>query len=638
MQRNKNNLVLLVERLLLLNVLYSFCRLLFFLFNLSYFSDVSAGSLLKDFLVGIRFDLVAIIISNIVFIILHLNPFSFFYSRVYQLVLKIIFLSVNIIFLLFSCIDFGLFRFSGKHSTSGALRVMSFGEDFMNTVPGMIADFWYVLLIFFALSIILTWRYSKISIEKYHGSATPLKNDWVSKLKKLGIYLLTIGLVIIGFRGGIQFKPVTIITASSYGSSKDIALILNTPFTILKTFNKSSLDEVNYFSEKEAESISPVVHHYHSMLPFNKANVVLIILESFGKEYFGSLNNREGYTPFLDSLIHESLVFDHAFANGKRSIEGIPSIVAGIPPLMDEPFISSAYSGNSINSIASLLKMKGYATSFFHGGTNGTMNFDNFTRLAGYQSYFGRREYNDDKDFDGTWGIYDGPFLQRFADRLNTMPQPFFSTLFTLSSHHPYAIPEKDRARFSSGTLPIHQSIRYADDALRIFFHQVSKMSWFDNTLFVLVADHTALSEESFYQNNVGIFSIPLIFYQHNSHLKGLSDQTAQQIDIMPSILDYLHFDQPFFSLGESVFDSTADHFAVSYFNDSYQIISNNYSLMLDTLKNNFLYHYTADTLLLHNVSASEPVITKKLETKLKAFIQSYNHALIQNKMSVDGK
>jgi phosphoglycerol transferase MdoB-like AlkP superfamily enzyme len=632
-QNRKDNLLLLVQRILLLVGFYSLCRFFFLAFNFSYFTEVPAVSLLKDFFFGLRFDLSAIIISNILFISLHFIPFRFFYSRAYQLILEILFLIVNIPFLLFSSIDFGLFRFSAKHATSEAFKVMSFGEDFVNTLPEMIRDFWYVLLVFIIISILLVWCYNKIGLIK---KTADKKISFQLVVKKISIYLISVGLVIIGFRGGIQYKPISIISASHYGSSKDVALILNTPFTILKTFYKSALSEVNYFSKEESEKIFPVNHRFHHAGPQRNINVVLIILESFGKEYIGSLNHYRGYTPFLDSLIGESLVFTNAFANGKRSIEGIPSITAGIPSLMEEPFITSAYSGNSINSLASLLKRKGYATSFYHGGTNGTMGFDNFTTLAGFDSYYGRREYNNDKDFDGSWGIYDEPFLQNFAHDLNTMTSPFYAAVFTLSSHHPYAIPEIYKDKFRDGTLPIHRSIQYTDYSLKKFFESASKMPFFDNTLFVITADHTALSEYPFYQNKVGMYSIPVIFYQHNSALKGRSDLTTQQIDIMPSVLDYVDFDEPFFSFGESVFDSTADHFAVNFLNDNYQLLSANYSLSLDTMKNNFLFHYTTDSLLQNNLVATDTALAAKMEKKLKAIIQNYNSALIKNKMIVN--
>jgi phosphoglycerol transferase MdoB-like AlkP superfamily enzyme len=176
-------------------------------------------------------------------------------------------------------------------------------------------------------------------------------------------------------------------------------------------------------------------------------------------------------------------VFPNSFANGKRSIEGIPAIIAGIPSLLSDPFITSAYSGNNVTSFASLLKKKGYHTVFYHGGTNGTMGFDNFSRLAGFDHYFGRTEYNNDKDFDGTWGIYDEPFLQRTISELNKVNSPFAATIFTLSSHHPYKIPEKYIGKFPEGTLPIHAAVRYADFALEKFFNAASSAPWFKDYL-----------------------------------------------------------------------------------------------------------------------------------------------------------
>ncbi|MCX6292425.1 MAG: sulfatase-like hydrolase/transferase [Bacteroidetes bacterium] len=634
MQFAKNRLLLLGQRMLLLVVLYSFCRFLFLLFNLAYFSEVPTSSLLKDFIAGIRFDLSAIIISNIVFIALHFNPLRFFYSRYYQLSLKIIFLAVNIPLLLFSFIDFCLFRFSAKHATSDAFKIMSFGEDFINTVPGMILDFWYVLVVFILTVFLLVYAYQKIKPAASAAANNTHQPFFI--VRNIVFSVVAIAGVVTGFRGGIQYKPISIISASRYGSSKDVALILNTPFTILKTLGKNHLTEMTFFSEEEAEKISPLVHHYNGDEKFRNLNVVVIVMESFGNEYIGGMNHDRGYTPFLDSLMKESLVFPRAFANGKRSIEGIPSIVAGIPSLMAEPFITSSYSENSITSLASLLRKKRYFTSFYHGGTNGTMGFDNFVHLAGFESYYGRREYRNEKDFDGNWGIYDEPFLQNFAKQLNGMKQPFFSVVFTLSSHHPYSIPEDLKNRFRKGTLPIHQSIQYADYSLKKFFEAASQMSFFDSTLFVITADHTALSEYPFYQGKVGMYSVPILYYRHHSSLKGTSQLTTQHIDILPSILDYLHYDEPFFSFGQSVFDSTADHFAMNFLNDTYQMIDGGFSLTLDTVKNNFLCRYVSDSLLHVNLLEKDTLVVQKLERKAKAFIQNYNSSLVENKMTID--
>ena len=373
-----------------------------------------------------------------------------------------------------------------------------------------------------------------------------------------------------------------------------------------------------------------------SGIKFRPLNVVVIIVESLGKEYMGAMNHHTGYTPFLDSLCRHSTVFTNAYANGKRSIEGIPCIVSSIPALMDEPFITSTYNGNKVTSIANVLAKKGYRNYFFHGGTNGTMGFDNFSKLAGYDAYFGRKEYNNDADYDGNWGIYDEPFLQYTVKKLSESQQPFEATVFTISSHHPYLVPEKYKGRFRKGSLPIHESIGYADFSLKKFFESASHTSWYQNTLFVITGDHTAISEVPFYQTRVGMYSLPIIFYQPADSLVGMNDVTTSQIDILPGILDYLHYDQPYFSFGASMFDTSANHSAVNYLNGTYQIIEGNYALAMDTANIQGLYQFKADTLLTVNLMDSIPGIRNNMAKKLKAIVQNYNDALINNKMSAE--
>ena len=531
-----------------------------------------------------------------------------------------------------NCIDFGLYRFTGKRSGSEIFSIMGFGEDFINTAPKMIIDFWYLLLAFFVLVFIMI-RFFPI-LNSNVVNKKQYKIGWAGIGKNIFLFILLTGITFICFRGGIQYKPLNILSASRYGTGKTAELVLNTSFTIIKTFGKNTIEEIHWMSETETININPLIKHYQHSSTFQKKNVVIIILEGIGKEYIGSLNNYKGYTPFLDSLIQNSLVFPNAYANGKRSIEGIPAILAGLPALMHDPFISSAYSGNSVVSVAGLLSKEGYSSTFFHGGTNGTMCFDNFSKLAGFEKYYGRSEYNNDADFDGSWGIYDEPFLIRTVQELDKSTKPFLASIFTLSSHHPYKIPEAYQSTFSKGTLPIHQSVQYADYSLRKFFDSVSKMSWFKNTLFIITADHTALSEQSFYRNHVGLFSIPVIIYApEDSLISGVNMKTTQQIDILPGLMDYLGYDKPFFALGESMFDSSTKGYAIQFIDDTYQLISEGYVFTLDTLRQNSLYKFVNDSALSVSISGNDSLQERKMEEKLKSVVQQFNKAIIHNEM-----
>ncbi|HNQ61267.1 MAG TPA: sulfatase-like hydrolase/transferase [Bacteroidia bacterium] len=629
--KKKSNLLLLIKRIALLLLFMSVCRLLFLIFNFSYFHEYAFFSLVTAFFYGLRFDITVTVILCLPFIILHLLPFQFFYSKIYQAVVKVLFFVPAFFMLLMNCIDMGLFRFAGKRITADIFGIMNYGEDISNTIPAMVLDFWHLLLILLGLFFLLFLLYNKIAIfdQGAIGQSSAKRNSFYT----FSLHIIVVALVFIGFRGGIQYKPIHILTATKYGTGPIASLVLNSPFTFVKTFGKSTLNKVEYYDQETLQSIYPVVKSESDSSKFQALNVVLIIMESVGSEYIGSLNNEKGYTPFLDSLMEHSLVLKNSFANGKRSIEGIPAILAGIPALLSEPFITSSYSGNSFESLASLLAKQGYSSAFYHGGTNGTMGFDNFSRSCGYEKYFGRYEYNNDKDFDGNWGIYDEPFLLKFAENMNTMKTPFITTVFTLTSHHPYNIPADFEGKFDGGTLPIHKSVQYTDHSLHSFFNYASGQKWYQNTLFVITSDHTALAEKAFYHNRVGMYSIPLIFFRPDGSLKAVSEKVSQQIDIMPSVLDYLNYERPYFSFGSSVFDTGAEGFAVNYINDTYQLIDDKYSLILDTVQGNFLFDYKSDLTLQKNIIATQRKHATLMERKIKAIIQTYNNSLIENQM-----
>jgi phosphoglycerol transferase MdoB-like AlkP superfamily enzyme len=455
-------------------------------------------------------------------------------------------------------------------------------------------------------------------------------------------FLTCITFAVLIYRGGLQLRPISLVTAGEYTSPNNIPLIVNTPFSIFSTYEMDAISEKKYYGEAEVKKIYDpvVVPDNKEDKKFRKLNVVILIVESLSEEYSGKLNKEheagtyKGYTPFIDSLMDHSLYFNYSFANGKRSIEGIPAVVSGLPALMDDAYLTSVFSGNKINSLPLLLKKEGYSSAFFHGGKNGTMNFDAYAKVAGFDNYYGKNEYNNDKDYDGEWGIYDEEFLQYTAKTLMATQAPYVSVIFTLSSHHPYSVPLRYKNKFPKGTLEIHESMGYADYSLKQFFRTIEKDPSFDSTLFVITADHTSIVESPYYQNSLGAYAIPIIYYMHNSGLSGQSSMVTQQADIMPSILDLIHYKEPYAAFGRSVFDSVGPHFAVSYVNNVYQLVKDGYVLQFSNDKPIGLYDLSADRLLKNNLLPTSPERAKTIETFLKAYIQTYNGRMIENKLT----
>ena len=624
---------LLAQRLFLIMIFMTLTRVVFYIMNFHLFSSLNFSEVLLHFMYGMRFDLATIALANISYVLFSSLPTVVLNRPWYQLFLKYLFIVPNIILLAINMVDCKFYEFEGKRLTADFFNKEWLGNDFVTLLPEFIKDYWYAVLLFAVLTFLFIYLYPKYSQNKFQNSPSKIYNIAVQSL--LGVII--IGLTIVLGRGGFQLKPISIITAARYAAPENIALVLNSPFTVIKTFGRQSLPNPEYFTEEELSKTFNPEQHYGDSLPMNKKNVVLIILESFGKEYSGFLNEkRTTYTPKFDSIMQLGLTCTQGYSNGKRSIEALPSIMSGIPSLMDNAFITSSYTSIHIESIGSLLKKQGYYTAFYHGGKNGTMGFDNFIKLSGIENYFGLDEYPNLADNDGNWGIFDEPYLTYFCNEISQMQEPFFASVFTLSSHHPYQLPLSHQGKYPKGNLVNLESIGYADFSLGKFFQLAAKQPWFSNTVFVLCADHTAQADEEFYKSTMGKFAIPIVFYAPtDTALVGINNTTCQQADIFPSILDYLNYPGPFITFGHSIFDTNAPRGAVSYSNGLYQLIHDNWVINFNG-KHLISAEQLVDGKLINiDVTAQLPEKVTQTEKLLKAIIQQFNIRLEKNQMTV---
>ena len=628
-------------RLFVVLVLFFLCRILFFLLNKSLFPGISFSGWLTILHGGWVFDIAAMFYFNALFILLMLLPFPARSNTVYQKVIKYVFFTTNGLAILLNCIDFIYYRFTLRRTTRSVFGEFSHENNMGKLAGRFVLDFWYVALIFVLLIVLMIWLYNRVSIRK-----PQIPEKKLSFYVKAAIALpLAITLAVGGIRGDFKYstRPITISNAGEYVSSpNEMYLVLNTPFCIVRTWNVKRLEEMHYYPEEEVGKIYSPIHYPKgdSTKPFQKKNVVIFILESWGKESVGAYNKDldngtyQGFTPFLDSLMAVSKVYWNSFASGRKSIDAIPSLLAGIPNGQD-PFILTPYASDSLHGLPKILRDEGYNTSFFHGAPNGSMGFKALVNLLGVEHYYGKDEYNNDADFDGIWGIWDEPFFQFFEKTINTFKQPFFSTIFSVSSHHPFKLPEQYKGKFRKGPLPVMECISYTDMALRKFFEKASQTDWFKNTVFVISADHATVSYHPEYKNEWGDVAIPIVLYSPgDSSFHGLDSGIIQQTDIIPSLLSYMNYDKPFLAFGENVFNKNRINFSVSY-TGGYRWIEDDYLLFFDGIKTRSLYNYKKDRLFKENLVDKNPEIVAKLERNLKAFIQQYNNRLIRNQLTV---
>jgi phosphoglycerol transferase MdoB-like AlkP superfamily enzyme len=637
-----NPQVVLALRLLLVLLLLIVTRLSIYFLHPSLFPGITPSKLLYYAFTGMRFDIVAVLYVNALYILLLVLPFRFRRKKGFSIFTDIIFYTSNIILLIPNLADSAYYPFSLKRMTIDIFRYINTGDDTANMMPQFVRDYWYVFLIWVTLIFALVFFARRIRISNRYVMQKPLQY-YVSQTLSM---LLILALSVLGLRGGTQLKPIGILSASQYAPSQETAIVLNSAFTLIRSAGQQGIKHLAFYTdEKEMLAIFNAEKNYSAadslgnVIPMQKKNVFIIILESFSAEHIGALTHQIGnknsdFTPFLNSLAEKSLVFE-GFANGKRSIEGIPAVLASLPTWMTEDFITSQYATNKINSLASILKTEGYNTSFFHGGKNGTMGFDAFIKSAGFDNYYGKNEYPDPSDFDGHWGIWDEPYLQYIARKLNNTPQPFLSAVFTLSSHHPYKVPDKYKNRFRKGPLEIQETIMYTDFALQQFFEKASTMPWFQNTIFVITADHTSEAWQAFFQNRVGQYAIPIMFYEPDNETGKHVQIIAQQTDIMPTLLDMLHYTKPFIAFGGSLLRENEPRFNLSFLNGNYQLIQDGYAWQTDHSISNALYNFENDSSLSTNVFSTQKNTASEKDKLLKAVIQQYNNRMIENKLSL---
>lgn len=624
-------LLVVLWDLLLVYLVYQVARIEYWLENSSYLNytfDVWRG--------GLMFDTSAILYTNALYVVLILFPLHYKESPIYHKICKWLFIIVNGLAFAINLADSVYFRYTMRRTTSTVFDEFSSEGNLGSIIRTELLSHWYLVLLF-ALIMWLLWKFY----------ATPNLNvKALNKWKYNGACLLSLLLFtpfcIAGMRGGFAtaVRPITISNAMQYTERPtDAPLVLNTPFSLLRTIDTNVFVVPNYFdSAEEMEAVYTPIHIPSDSLQMEKKNVVVLIVESFGREYIGALNKTledgkyKGYTPCVDSLISKSITFSHSFCNGRKSIDGMPSILSSIPMFV-EPFILTPSSMNDYTGLAGILAKEGYETAFFHGAQNGSMGFQAFAQKTGFQRYYGRTEYEEScgtDDFDGTWAIWDEPFLQFFANEMSKMKQPFMTSVFTASSHHPFAVPEKYKKQFAEEELEIHKCIRYTDMSIGKFFDTASRQPWFKNTIFVLTSDHTNMSNHAEYQTDLGGFCSPIIIYDP-SHPEGKTlDKIAQQIDILPTILGMLNYPKPYFGFGIDVLNTPEeDTWAVNYLNGYYQYVRYGYVLQFDGTFTTAIY--SLDDKLMKNNIKGKVEVQQQMERELKAIIQQYMERMKQD-------
>ena len=586
-------LALLVWRIALLYAALMLCRAAFWVYNAALLGPPEWSELGQLVAGSLKFDTASVVYADGVFILLSLLPLHLRERRWYRGMLFWYYVIVNAVLIAAANLaDTVYFRYTQKRFTADEIFFAD-NDNSLQLVGKFMAENWYLVLLWIALTALLAWGYRRRVREE-----SIFSRGWAYYIGNTVIFAAAAGLSVAGIRGGMtrMTRPITLSNATLYTADSGKAnLILSNPFCILRTIGSAgSVKYKKHFAPEELARRFTPVHQPADSAAVNLAgrNVVVFIMESMSAEHSAYLcpevyADREvkGFTPFLDSLMQNGLVFKRMYANGTRSIQAMPSVLGSIPSFRT-PFVLMPQSLGESRQLPAMLADKGYATLFFCGSEHGSMGFGAYARSAGVERLVSRENYevrHGTGDFDGYWGIWDEPFLQFMGEELAATPEPFFATLFTLSSHHPFVVPEQYAATLPDGYTRIHKGVAYDDQAFRRFFHRFGGEEWFRRTIFVFVADH--VSSEKFAEKTrsyPGNMHIVGFIHTPDGALQGEVREVTQQLDIMPTVLGLTGNTEPYFAFGRDVLNEPQrPRWSVSY-DGKFRALTDDGAVVLD--------------------------------------------------------
>lgn len=595
-------------------------RIIFFMMFRSQFSEVEIAELVKAFFVGALTDGIASVYFLLpTWLILLFFNIEHKATRVIALGWFIIgFTALNVL----NLSDLGYYPITKKRMGAELLDIV---PEVPTLLSSYLKDYWYLFILLMGI-LFIAFEIFKKQLSKYRNIE-----------QKTSIRILNGFIVVFVFftimRGGYRTRPFMPFDIPSVVDPKLQWLASNTPFQFLHTLENENIKVETYFTENEAEEIIGFRKQYDSK-EFKKKNILFIILESFCSERVGILNQKiKGYAPFMDSLLSNARTYKYGMANGRMTIDALPSVLSGIPSFMEKNYCYTNYSNNNVHAISSLLEKEGYSNAFFYGGLKTTFGFENFMNINFTKNYYDQEDYDSHYENTG-WGVDDHLFLPFVAEKLKTLPQPFCASLLTLSLHHPFPIPEPYKTSLDSIKDPIKKSLKYTDISLQLFFNKIKDEEWFKNSIIVFSADHTSDGLNLLECNTVNAFSIPISFLAvGDTAFNKVQEQSISQIDIYPTVLDYIGYNKPFISLGKSALSNT--HPTVQYSgNGVYLIYDHPYQLEYsnNSHKANSLIKFNDDrTSTPVNLGGENAQISEELTRQVRAYIQVFSFRINKN-------
>ncbi len=587
-------------------ILLQIARIIFVLYFPNKTHNLANTEIFKIFLYGSYMDIsTTCYIISIPFI---LWIFQLFYTKpILNKIIKWYNYVIIIIISLASVGDMQLYKEWGSKLDYDAVSYLRYPEEaFASCSSSPILLLLFIAALFSITAIIL----HNIIFKK--TKFKQIENSFILIITKLVIIFILLVVYVIGIRGGTDIIPMnpSFVYFSNHSFANHAALSpeWNLAFTYeySKRTNKA---DFSYMSDDEMKQRINILFSKNDtckttyILNNNRPNIVIVILESFTADIIESLHGVKGLDQNLEKLINQGILFTNFHPSGRRTPNAFPAVLAGFPSIPNDNIINHTEKLEHISYLPKVLKNNGYHTSFYYGGVTEFANINAFIKNCNYDNITDKSDF-DKKDLNSKWGAHDNVVFKKvLKDINNNMPQPFLINIMTLSSHEPFEVPMKTVIPGNDEASLFKNSIYYTDKCIGDFINKAKKYEWFNNTLFIFVADHG--HRLPLYRNDASSierYHIPLIIYGNvlKDKFKGIKYNTiGSQVDIPATILAQLNINHKKFFWSKNLFDNSKNKFAFYAYKYGFGWITPEQSLVYDNTSKKITKKYvtTSDSI-----------------------------------------
>lgn len=568
---------------LLLFLFFWVSRLVFFAFQYEQTSKMGVGNFVRSFVHGVRLDLS--MAGYVLLVVSFLVGATFFApKKITRVLLDSIVGLCLVAFSLIVVVDGELYRHWGYRMDTSALGYLDTPGEMLASVPVWQTILFVLFWVGYAL--LFVWIYRKwvsVLIPKFS------ETGW----KVLPVFVLVAAAMILPIRGQLGIAPMNTgmvyFSRDLFANHSAVNVVWNF-FYDLANSNRSKLKFAFTTADRAKQvrqSWVAVADSSVKVLTSHRPNVVVIVMEGLSARVVEPLGGKAGITPRFNQLWHEGIGFSNIYATGLRSDRGLVAIFSGYPSHPKASSMKYPQKTQKMPSISRSLGNVGYSSAYYYGGDTNFANMHSYLVNCGFQRIVNQKGFPKDQQ-NSKWGVHDGVMFDRLLADTDTARAPFFHVLFTLSSHEPFEVPMQTRIKGDDPSSQYLNSVVYADSCLGAFIDSAKKTKWWDNTLVVVVADHSVRFPGNLPIDVPQRYTIPMLWLGGVVEKPMVCEAIGNQTDLAATLLNQMEVPSNSFYFSNDLFNPLRTPFAMYIFNKGFGMVSSKGKVVFDYERNKF--------------------------------------------------